>query len=463
MKIFAASLSSTGSDIKTVTLNRAKNKLSLIKARVIDQKAFASAKGNVFITGEYLDLVSATVELPPVKDEVSVNLVIKNKLIDSLRPDQEYSFIRREIQTEGQRVNLMSKTYNVYGVPNEFVTSIVPPKVMHNVLLLTLDQFALINISKRVSPNELVCHVFADTERVIVSFSMGDQLVYSRVTVIPENISQGGNINEFIYDTINLTYVYARQSKQLAVSVFIMSGLLFNQQEIISKVRSLTGLSITTLSAKPFIKNCTDEVFNTYLLPIAAAMSDSSIDFLPVYNKQLQAFKFVIKVVNFALVAVFFVALYILNGKYAEYKEVSFRLQNSVNQLNAKLDALDSKLGNDTKRSLLHYCNKYIAGLQRRDESAVMLIPSVQDMIYRDIYDSITFISSEYNVVEVGKGLNFDNYTTTFVFAEDYDKFLQSMEEKGFLVNAGSVIALPDRSFEIMADLQDTDVDLEVE
>jgi hypothetical protein len=399
MRIISASLSgyTTGGECRVITANRTKGGLALARARHMSIKELTSyAKGrNVHISCEYLDMVTGEVELPPVSDIKSINALTKNKLQDNVRDDIGYTFIRQEPvetapQAQSTQISVM-KQYTVFGVPDDFIPSIIPAKLQSKASIITLDPFSMIAISKRVNSKELVCHAYADEDRLVLTFSIGDKQVYFRVTAIPETLNSKDDLINFYYDTINLTYLYVRQSRQIPITVVLLSGLLYNEKSLADSVETLTGVRITDLDHTSIIKNCSEEQFHEYLLPIGAALVNNDVNFISVSFQEDLAYRDILTKLNMAF-AVVLAVMVVLAGKYfVEYQSKKSNLDRQVTMLNGRLNSLETYIGDESSKNSLFYIDNYISLLHRRELTPASLMQPTQDLIIRDTYTSLIY------------------------------------------------------------------------
>ena len=461
MKITSASLSNykAGGECRVITARKNKGTLNLSRVRRMSVKELASyAKGTVHLTCEYLDLITGEVELPPVTDIKSINVLTKNKLADNVRSDVGYTFVRQEsIEQMPQQQHSVMKPYTVFGVPDDFFPSIIPSKLQSKLTIATLDPFSMIAISRRVNDRDLVCHAYADEDRLILTFSIGEKLVYSRVTAVPSNVASQEERISFYYDTINLTYLYVRQSRQIPISVVILSGLLNAEYSLAESVETLTGVRVSEIDHTSIIKNCNEAQFHEYLLPIGAALVPSEANFTSTGYQEEMVYGQLMAFINI----IFFIALLVgIAGSafyFTKYTSAKNNLRNKISALNGKLITLEREVGDDVAKSSLFYIDNYLSLLIRRETTPAALLQPTQEVINRDQYTSLVYRDVPNSMLEVLKLESFKTYSASYMFETDYKAYLASLKERNVNVDSMSVLTIPERKYDMRTDLQNAE------
>ncbi len=457
MKIFSACLAggADSGEAKAVIVDKAKDMLTLRSARTlpVDDFIAQAGSGHARITLEYADLLADEAELPPVSDEKTASLLIKNKLHNMLKPDTDYTFIRRDISdiSPSSLTGGINSHYSIYAVPSEFLDEYINDRMRSKLSMVTFDRFPLAALSKKVDPVGLVCHVYADRRRIILSFSAGANLIYARTADIHVKYSAGDELNDFFYEVINLTWLYVRQTRQLPVSAVVFSGTLKGRTALEERVKAFCGQDIRYLNASDYVKNCDDGIFQEYLPAIGCALTEDSANFLPAAYREQNAYKTVLKKINIALCILLVAMLVSGTVKFHTYTEKLEQLTATAEALDGRLEALDSAIA-DT--DTLYYTDNYIKLLAGRDKSPMNLIIPVQEALGREHYSLVRFHYDTENSVSLGKLETFKTYTAGWLFAAEYNDYLAEFGIRGGMsTDLNSILNIPERKLEIKAEI----------
>ena len=459
MKILSAYFAGgkNNDELKAVIIDISKDRYVLKSARTLSSAEFSALaeNGRTRLTCEYADLLAEEEELPPVSDKKAATLLVKNKIQNVLKPNTDYTFAVHDAFTAspvylpGSRTS--RKSYTIYGVPSDFLDSYIGGALRSKLSVATFDRFALVPLSKKVDPKGVVCHIYADRSRIILSFSAGDNLIYARIADIPAARSTGEALNDFFYEIISLTWLYVKQTKQVPVGAIIFSGTLKGRIALEESVKSFCKQDLSYLNASDYIKNCDNSVFQEYLLAIGAAMAEENANFLPINDIELNVYKSALGKLNIVLCAILTALVIFGAAKFAGYTKKREQLAAAAETLNARLAALDEAVSDSYS---LYYISSYLHILAEREKTPAALIVPIQELLGREKYLSAHFYGGAENNVTLAGVETFKTYTSSWLFAAEYGDYLK---EFGIRVNIpareNSILNIPDRRLEIKTEL----------
>jgi hypothetical protein len=457
MKIFAGALGGTNNTlVKTVTVNKVRNKLRFLNARTMSMHAFASkVDEGTHVTCEYVDAVSAEAEFPPLNDRKAFALLAKSKVQEQLQPDTTYAFAFSEatVPRSGDTAPAPSvmKSYNIYAVPADLINQYSGGSTMAgNIAYLTLDQFSMVAFSEKVATDKLICHAYADKNQLLITFSYGRNLIYSRISAVPKSFDSKEDRLNFYYETLNLTYVYMRQSRQLPVDMLIFSGLLKYEKELEESVKNFSGHEAQYLEPSQFITDCREDLFDEYMLAIGCCLADEEFNFVPPTNNELIAYKQVLLAVNICLAIFMLAAAVAFVIKVAKYSEIRSDIVARTQRLNRTLQDLDGIIDD---RVELKYFNTYLTAMKNRENTPVSAIVKAQELLYLNTYENIRFVMNNKNegTVVVRKQETFDTYSSTYDFQRKYNNYVDNFRALSPVTN--SRLRIPDRAYDMNMEL----------
>jgi hypothetical protein len=414
--------------------------------------AFASkVDEGTHVTCEYVDAVSAEAEFPPLNDKKAFATLAKSKVQEQLQPNVDYAFAFSEatVPRSGDAAPSISvlKTYNIYAVPADLINQYSGGSTMAgNIAYLTLDQFSMVAFSEQVASDKLICHAYADKNQLLITFSFGKNLIYSRISAVPKSFDSKEDRLNFYYETLNLTYVYMRQSRQLPVDMLIFSGLLKYEKELEESVKNFSGHEVQYLEPSQYIADCREDIFDEYMLAIGCCLADAEFNFVPPTNNELIAYKQVLLALNIGLSAAVLVAAVLFVIKVVQYSDIKSDILARSQRLNRTLQDLDSAVEDPVE---LRYFNTYFSTMRDREFTPVNAIVKAQELLYLNTYENIRFVLNDKSesVVLVRKRETFDSYTGTYDFQRKYNNYVDNFRALSPVAN--SRLRLPDRSYEM--------------
>ncbi|MDR0454387.1 MAG: hypothetical protein LBH05_06220 [Deferribacteraceae bacterium] len=462
MRIFSASITGgkKNAEFKAVTIDKIRNRLVLESVQTLSHtEFFAWAKnGRTMLTCEYTDMIAYEAELPSVLNKKTTDLLIKNKIQNMLNPDTDYTFVLHNLvntvnPATSYRTDSTSyyKRYAIYGVPSDYLNAYIGDRTRSKLSIATIDCFALAALSKQIDPEGFVCHAYADITHIILSFSVGDNLIYSRVADIYIKHTDLEDIDNSIFEIINLTMLYVKQTKQRPVNTVIFSGTLKGRISLEERVKNFCGQSVRHLNAQDYIKNCSDNIFQEYLLAIGCVLVKNNANFLPAEDMERNTYKAALVKINIILSLFLAVAIIFGAVKYAGYTKKREQLTVAAETLSGRLTALDEAVPDS---DVLSYISSYINILAENEDTPVNLLVPLQELLMQARYSSVRFYRSTENSVTLQGTKTFKTYSSGWLFASEYSDYLKEFGIRGGIsAEQSSVLKITDREFEIKTEI----------
>jgi len=349
MKIYSVEI---GKEIRKGITVSLKEKLKFIS---FDKKA-SKLQVSIF----FPDIIYSTISLPKVDDEETLQILIRSRMSPLLEEEKDYSFVTIKKEDISENESL----YDVYGIPADkfFEIMDILNENPDNVELFTCNIFSLIPVSKKLSKDQVCFHFYGDKEKVLITVSKGENLLYARSIPLPDFI-EPSDLTNIYYENFNMTYVFAVQNKRINVETIIISGNASSDKELLDLCRNLTNLEIKIPSADSFITGISQEDFMEYLIPIGTALLSKNFDFSPYMVKKEKIFKKITKILS--LFSVLFLVLVTL-GVFSVYTDISEKERiflNLKSSIQKKIHSIDKKIS----REKIDYFTNYIKILEKSD------------------------------------------------------------------------------------------------
>ncbi len=274
---------------------------------------------------EFENFINQEIALPPIKDKKTKEFVLKNKLSAHIEKNKNYKFIPIPER------NIENKIfYNVYAVPLEilFKNIKIDIELKKKLQKFSLSQFSLLGISNHLFHQKNVFHIYSDDKSMIITVSQGENLKYTRVVDLPENL-EPNQLTNIYYENINLTYQYVIQNKAKNIDLILFSGKLSENKEVVEMSYNFLKKPVAVIFKESLIKNCDKEIFNNFIIPIGNIFVPELYNLLPDEFIENKTFNKILVAANFIL----FIG--IIFGVYYQYSE--------FNNLQKKLSILDKK------------------------------------------------------------------------------------------------------------------------
>ncbi len=171
--------------------------------------------------------------------------------------------------------------HNVYMVPEslfEEEAGLVDHQKL-NMDMFTLSDFALCGISDYFFPDDVVFHSFADETKVVVTVSRGKTVLYTRA--MEYAVSSVSSIESVFYESINLTYMFVSKNLRIDIDRMILSGELADKAELSKMLFDFNKKIQSVVIPGTLIKNCTNQQFRQFMIPLSLCMLEETYDFTP--------------------------------------------------------------------------------------------------------------------------------------------------------------------------------------
>ncbi|MDQ7081918.1 MAG: hypothetical protein Q9N34_02150 [Aquificota bacterium] len=172
----------------------------------------------MLISHHHPDLIIEEVEVPPVKDPETLEVLIKKRLSESAGLQGDHLLVYRLLETRRDR-----KVYRVFGIPRSVYEEnpLVSGDTELKISLFTSSHLSLAGGYPRGRSREdlTVFHVYADGEKVIITVSRGEEVLYTRSVVFG-----GADPDSFLFEHVNMTYIFVAQRRNIPVDLILLSG-----------------------------------------------------------------------------------------------------------------------------------------------------------------------------------------------------------------------------------------------
>ncbi len=311
--------------------------------------------GEIYLSIFYPNPVMEEVEIPPVDDEETREILIKKALRD-MGLQSDVLFIYKKLSQENR--------YSVHAIPAEIYSRILGAVNQEDIKLLTTSEFSLAGVSKAIEPDKTVFHLFADEERVILSVSRGDEVIYTRVQTVPEYVREReGGLVEFIRENFSMTYSFVHQRQRTDIDIIFLSGL--------AREVDIEFYEIPTACPLPGDRFLGVEVseFHSFLPCFGMILISEHYDFSPASVKELKRFEATVGKVSKVLTLLSLILVLLLTG-------FAYNLYGKLREIETTKD----KLLTDMNHTLLRYFRdeaelKYYSRYIREVENAVRSNP----------------------------------------------------------------------------------------
>lgn len=239
-----------------------------------------------YITLLYTDMIQEVVDIPPVKDEETRELLIKKKLSERLGTQEDYLLVIREVEESPQ-----TKSFRVFGIPKGALSegSGIPESALVNSSLFTLTPFSLMGISKAVEGGLSIFHAYADESAITITVSQGEEVLYTRSILIPPYA--GDDLTDFAYENLNMTYMFVAQRSNIPVDLVLLSGRLCQDAELVGSLGQFVSCPIAVPTSGAGFKGIDEISFHEYLPCLGAVLLKEDYDFSPRPLKDRRNFK----------------------------------------------------------------------------------------------------------------------------------------------------------------------------
>ncbi len=284
MKIFSTEYSKHREKVhaKSVVVEKKGSKLTLLKHYNTDAENIQHLSKNMPLNVgiDYYDYIDETLNLPPIKDQKTFRTLALNKLKDTLADETEYLLIYKQ-NIYAQPDSAGNIPYRVFLAPESIFYEMpsLSDEQKQNVSLFTLTDFALCALTVKYFPDETVFHAYASGDKICVTISKGDVILYTRSNIIGKDIKD--RMNSY-YEYLNLTFMFVTKNMHLGIDHVILSGALTDMPELSAMFFEFSRTPQATLTPWAVIDNCNYELFQEFIVPISLCLLDRSYNFTPV-------------------------------------------------------------------------------------------------------------------------------------------------------------------------------------
>jgi hypothetical protein len=431
MKIFCAEISGSNETMKAkaVVMQKKGKTFSMLKYYTtdVDNIQLLSKGMPVNIGINYFDTIEETITLPPVKDPATFRLIATNKLKDSIEPTKEYlmAYKANQAMLPDASGNL---NYKVLMIPSSvlYEDSQLSENTMQSLNMFTVADFALCSLVQKYFPDKIVFHAYADDSKICVTICMNDYIVYTR----NNPMEKGANLLSAYYEYLNLTYMYATKNLKLKIDYAVFSGKLADMKELVTMFYEFSGVAQSTLIPAGIVNNCSNDIFQEYMIPISLCFLDSSYDMTPPEIMKKQATTFATTIVNGCAMFLVMVLL-ILNALaiftlYDNKSTMTMQAQNLSRKIKSYLSEVSTV---HSKRFDLNYYK----AMEKRDKSVSRDFELFADLLATGDYNIASFNNEENGnkLIEIGGQLNFPRLDQIENFKDIFQKELDKISAKG--------------------------------
>ena len=386
----------------------------------------------------YPDLILEKVTIPPAGDRETASLLIRRYLAQERGINQELLMCWDEMPEESTEE---SSTYRVFAIPDEVYAreDVLPAELREKVSIFSLSQFAPAGISALVAGDLVVMHVYSDREKLIITVSQEDEVFYTRTVAVPSYLLEGGDINGFLQENVQTTYVFVAQRQGIKVDLILLSGIAKDGDEFVKSLGETVSVGIATPVVPPELKGVDCEVFHDFMLCFGTLFQGDRYDFTPQDIKDRRTFmKYASKIVPIvlvgliALLSLFSIEIYRLKGVRDEILKRQEKLRKEI-----------LSIANDpfVKDPAFEYYGKYLGKINSaRKNNLFIPLLELGDLILR-------LKPERYGIgIKNGKWTlaleatrRFGTVVEMKLFMEKFRKDMEKYTKKGFKYQIGNV------------------------
>ncbi len=252
---------------------RKTGKVYIFEKAVDEVPSRDSLGGELLISSYHPDLIMERVEVPPVKDPETLEVLIKKRLSESAGLQGDYLLVYKLLEAQRDR-----RVYRIFGMPRDVYeeSPLINEDTELKISIFTSSHLSLAGISKAVSEDLTLFHVYADKERIIMTVSRGDEVLYTRSVLFG-----GADPDSFLFEHVNMTYVFVAQRQNIPVDLILLSGLAKDMDSFIRDLINTVPAGVATPLVPENLRNVTPERMHSYLIPFGSLFLSSDYDFSP--------------------------------------------------------------------------------------------------------------------------------------------------------------------------------------
>ncbi len=394
--------------------------------------------GSFYISIDYPELISETVEIPPVKDEDTKLVLIKKQLLDRLGISEDMFVIYREDEEESTP---QKRVLRVFALPKSISSEdgLVPEEILRGSEFFTTCQFSLAGVSKLVSPDLTVFHVFSEGENLTMTVSSGDDVLYTRTLPVPPYAKEVG-FEDFVHENVNMTYMFVAQRSNIPVDLLLLSGILADSEELARGLAEVISTGIAVPIPSDIFSGIDGKTYNEFLPCFGTPLLPDSYDFSPPEVKERRSFNSILSRTIPVLLTLFLLFLPLLGMRLYEIYSTS----RSVSELVQLLRVQTSGILKDPllKREVFNYYLNYIHALDStRAGNPLNMLKDMEPLLR--IANAKTYVLGKENrtltlYMEIER--SFPRLIDMTLYREKLFKVLEGLSSKGYTYKINSEV-----------------------
>lgn len=367
-------------DFKAVTVTKKGSKLKLVET-TRDRNILGELKGEgTFLALFYPNLNVETVEIPPVKDEDTKEILIKKKLADILGLQTDNLVVYRELPEESTETK---KVFRVFAIPSEVYhdPETLPENLKDEQEIFTLEQFSLCGLSKLLYPDKTVFHIYSDESKLMVTVSRGDEIIYTRSINIPSYVFEE-DLDNFLYENVNMTYIFVAQRSGIRPDMILLSGNSKDRDGFVESLCNLVQENVAVPLVPESFSGVSTEIFHEFAPCFGTLFLSEEYDFSPSPVKEKRRARRILEKVVPLLGLVFILLAGFLGWQVKEILDKKEKLEGMSRRLEREaLSLVADELLSDRQR--LKFFADYLRALSdsRRKNPFILakqLVPLVE-------------------------------------------------------------------------------------
>lgn len=355
MKIFTGEY--IAGKIIGLKLEKKKNRYIFVEEKELFLEDFKEK--NAYISIDLQDFIIQKVEIPPIRDKSAIEFIIKNKLSNQIEEDIEnyrILFFKDEAQSIPTQFS-----FNVFLIKKDNINKSFPQNILENLNILTISSFSLAGLAKVLNSKNYILHFYGDEKRAILVLCKDGNIEYVRETYVPEFIFSQEDLRNFYYESLNLTYIYLKQNRNIKIDNILLSGLISEDESLVKDIYSFAGIPVFSLNYKQIIENMDIKIFNRNIIPIGNLFLDKKYD---VREKEIlfkRRFNIFSKYITLLLSLIFIFISGALFKNYFDLKvlENELNVEKQLFQQKAQTVIRDIKLSPEEIKYYVNYLKLY--------------------------------------------------------------------------------------------------------
>lgn len=269
--------------------------------------------------------------------------------------------------------------------------------------IFTLSPAALCGISAAQYPDRTVVHAYADENKVIITASAGENILYARTAPCQDGTA--------LADELDLTMAYITRNRGISPDLLLLSGLFATDGHTADEVRKAQTVQAVCAAPDGLLSECTFDAFHKIILPFGAVLNGAKFDFTPEKYRKKKAFAKTMLVLN-SLLLVLLVAFTALNlHMFSSYKTKTEKLTKAASALRTDREKTAELLASSPSSG---YLLTYLELLSDRNKNPIRHLQAVEPLIMHIGFDRVIISRTDPLVVASSKEFGTLNSLTEF-------------------------------------------------